>query len=150
MNHNNDYSPEYLDGVLENYHVGGMRYRPGPSAAVQEHIRYAQSKTRIPLLVASNPEMGGAGSCDDGTFVSTHLQAGSHPDKSIARRMGQVAGVETAALGCNWAFAPIVDIHYNWRNTVISTRPSATPRRLWWSAPRNTSTASASHPQPAP
>jgi len=122
INHNNDYSPEYLDGVLENFHVGGMRYRPGPSAAVQEHIRYAQSKSRIPLLVASNPEMGGAGSCDDGTFVSTHLQAGSHPDKTIARRMGQVAGVETAALGCNWAFAPIVDIHYNWRNTVISTR----------------------------
>ncbi|AUZ36489.1 glycosyl hydrolase [Arthrobacter sp. PGP41] len=122
INHNSDYSPEYLDGVLENYHVGGMRYRPGPSAAVQEHIRYAQSKTRIPLLVASNPEMGGAGSCDDGTFVSTHLQAGSHPDKAIARQMGQVAGVETAALGCNWAFAPIVDIHYNWRNTVISTR----------------------------
>ena len=102
--------------------MGGMRYRPGPSAAVQEHIRYAQSKSRMPLLVASNPEMGGAGSCDDGTFVSTHLQAGSHPDKAIARRMGQVAGVETAALGCNWAFAPIVDIHYNWRNTVISTR----------------------------
>jgi beta-N-acetylhexosaminidase len=122
INHNNDYAPEYLDGILEKFHVGGMRYRPGPSAAVQEHLRYAQSKTRIPLLVASNPEMGGAGSCDDGTFVSTHLQAGSHPDKSIARRMGQVAGVETAALGCNWAFAPIVDIHYNWRNTVISTR----------------------------
>ncbi|MFM9275719.1 gluconokinase, GntK/IdnK-type [Pseudarthrobacter sp. NKDBFgelt] len=122
INHNNDYSPEYLDGVLGNYHVGGMRYRPGPSAAVQEHIRYAQSRTRIPLLVASNPEMGGAGSCADGTFVSTHLQAGSHPDKAIARQMGQVAGVETAALGCNWAFAPIVDIHYNWRNTVISTR----------------------------
>ncbi|MFF1829266.1 gluconokinase, GntK/IdnK-type [Paenarthrobacter sp. NPDC058040] len=122
INHNNHYAPEYLDNVLENFHVGGMRYRPGPSGAVQEHIRYAQSKTRIPLLVASNPEMGGAGSCDDGTFVSTHLQAGSHPDKSIARRMGEVAGVETAALGCNWAFAPIVDIHYNWRNTVISTR----------------------------
>lgn len=122
INHNNDYSPEYLDSVLEKFHVGGMRYRPGPSAAVQEHIRYAQSKTRIPLLIASNPEMGGAGSCDDGTFVATHLQAGSHPDKAIARQMGQVAGVETAALGCNWAFAPIVDIHYNWRNTVISTR----------------------------
>ncbi len=122
INHNNAYSPEYLDGVLDTYHVGGMRYRPGPSAAVQEHIRYAQSKSRIPLLVASNPEMGGAGSCDDGTFVSTHLQAGSHPDITIARQMGQVAGVETAALGCNWAFAPIVDIHYNWRNTVIATR----------------------------
>lgn len=122
INHNNSYEPEYLDGVLENFHVGGMRYRPGPSAAVQAHIRHAQSKTKIPLLIASNPEMGGAGSCDDGTFVSTHLQAGSNPDASIARQMGQIAGIETAALGCNWAFAPIVDIHYNWRNTVISTR----------------------------
>ncbi len=122
INHNNDFSPEYLDGVLEKYHVGGMRYRPGPSAAVQEHIRYAQSKSKVPLLVASNPEMGGFGSCDDGTFVCTHLQAGSHPDKSIARDMGRVAGVECTAIGCNWAFAPIVDIHYNWRNTVISTR----------------------------
>ncbi|WP_245934412.1 glycoside hydrolase family 3 protein [Arthrobacter psychrolactophilus] len=122
INHNNSYAPEYLDEVLEKFHVGGMRYRPGPSGAVQEHIRHAQATTKIPLLIASNPEMGGAGSCDDGTFVSTHLQAGSHPDKSIARQMGQVAGVETAALGCNWAFAPIVDIHYNWRNTVISTR----------------------------
>jgi len=25
INHNNDYSPEYLDGVLEQYNVGGMR-----------------------------------------------------------------------------------------------------------------------------
>lgn len=122
VNLNLSYSPDYLDSVLEKFHVGAMRYNPGTSADVQEHIRYAQSKSKVPLLIASNPEMGGAGSCDDGTFVSTHLQAGSHPDKSIARTMGQVAGVETAALGCNWAFAPIVDIHYNWRNTVISTR----------------------------
>jgi beta-N-acetylhexosaminidase len=66
--------------------------------------------------------MGGFGSVDDGTLVCTHLQAGSHPDRSVAREMGRVAGIETTALGCNWAFAPIVDIHYNWRNTVIATR----------------------------
>jgi beta-N-acetylhexosaminidase len=122
INLNTSFAPEYLDNILDNYHVGGMRYMGTNSAAVQDHIRYAQSKTKIPLLIASNPEMGGFGSADDGTLVSTHLQAGSHPDASIARDMGRVAGVETAAMGCNWAFAPIVDIHYNWRNTVISTR----------------------------
>ena len=79
-------------------------------------------RSKVPLLIASNPEMGGFGSSNDGTFVCTHLQAGSHPDKSIAREMGDVAGAECHAIGCNWAFAPIVDIHYNWRNTVISTR----------------------------
>src|SRR6478609_9619772 len=92
INHNNSYSPDYLDDVLENYHVGGMRYRSGDAAEIQAHARYAQSKSKVPLLIASNPEMGGFGSSNDGTF------------------------------GCNWAFAPIVDIHYNWRNTVISTR----------------------------
>ena len=89
---------------------------------MQAHIRHAQSRSKIPLLVASNPEMGGFGSIDDGTLVCTHLQAGSHPDKSIAREMGRVAGAETAAIGCNWAFTPVVDIHQNWRNTVVSTR----------------------------
>ena len=122
INLNVAFTPGYLDHVLDTYHVGGMRYQGADAATVQAHIRYAQSRSKIPLLIASNPEMGGFGSADDGTLVSTHLQAGSHPDKSIARDMGRVAGIETAALGCNWAFAPIVDIHYNWRNTVIGTR----------------------------
>jgi beta-N-acetylhexosaminidase len=122
INLNTRFTPDYLDTVLDEYHVGGIRYMGADSAAVQEHIRYAQSRSKIPLLVASNPEMGGAGSADDGTLVATHLQAGSHPDAGIARAMGRVAGAETAAMGCNWAFAPIVDIHYNWRNTVIGTR----------------------------
>ena len=122
VNLNVAFTPEYLDHVLDRYHVGGMRFRGADAATVQAHIRYAQSKSKIPLLIASNPEMGGFGSVDDGTLVCTHLQAGSHPDASIARDMGRVAGIETTALGCNWAFAPIVDIHYNWRNTVVATR----------------------------
>jgi beta-N-acetylhexosaminidase len=122
INLNTNFAPGYLDGVLDNYHVGGMRFMGSDSVTVQEHIRHAQSRSKVPLLIASNPEMGGFGSIDDGTLVSTHLQAGSHPDASIAREMGRIGGIETAALGCNWAFAPIVDIHYNWRNTVISTR----------------------------
>jgi beta-N-acetylhexosaminidase len=122
INLNTAFTPAYLDRVLDTYHVGGMRYRGADAATVQAHVRYAQSRSKIPLLIASNPEMGGFGSVDDGTLVCTHLQAGSHPDKSIARDMGRVAGIETAVLGCNWAFAPVVDIHYNWRNTVVATR----------------------------
>jgi beta-N-acetylhexosaminidase len=122
INLNTAFTPEYLDHILDRYHVGGMRFRGADSATVQAHVRYAQAKSKIPLLVASNPEMGGFGSVDDGTLVCTHLQAGSHPDPSIARDMGRVAGIETTALGCNWAFAPIVDIHNNWRNTVVATR----------------------------
>lgn len=122
INLNTRFDEGYLDRVVGTYGVGGIRYMGSDSRTVQEHIRYAQSVATVPLLVASNPEMGGFGSIDDGTLVATHLAAGSHPDVAIAHELGRVAGAETAALGCNWAFAPIVDIHRNWRNTVVSTR----------------------------
>ncbi|MCC7367406.1 MAG: glycosyl hydrolase [Chloroflexi bacterium] len=122
VNLNVSFDPAYLDTVLDRFHIGAIRFRGADSATVQAHIRYAQQRSKIPLLVASNPEMGGFGSIDDGTLVTTHLGAGSHPDAEIARQMGRVAGAETTALGCNWAFAPIVDIHRNWRNTVVATR----------------------------
>ena len=58
----------------------------------------------------------------DGTHVATPLQTASTPDTDAAREMGLVGARESRALGCNWAFTPIVDIHSNWRNTVIATR----------------------------
>jgi hypothetical protein len=63
------FTPGYLDHVLDRFHVGGIRFRGTDAATVQAHIRYAQAKSKIPLLVASNPEMGGFGSVDDGTRV---------------------------------------------------------------------------------
>ena len=50
------------------------------------------------------------------------MQTASTPDTDAARQMGLVGARESRALGCNWAFTPIVDIHSNWRNTVIATR----------------------------
>ncbi|WP_166984290.1 glycoside hydrolase family 3 protein [Paramicrobacterium fandaimingii] len=122
INLNTSFDEGYLDAVIAERKVGGIRFMGAPSATVQAHVRYAQSQAKVPLLVASNPEMGGAGSIDDGTLVTSHLGAGSSPDPDDAYRLGYVGGRETAALGCNWAFAPIVDIHRNWRNTVIGTR----------------------------
>ena len=72
--------------------------------------------------MASNIEAGGNGACTDGTHVATPLQTASTPDTDAAREMGLVGARESRALGCNWAFTPIVDIHSNWRNTVIATR----------------------------
>lgn len=33
-----------------------------------------------------------------------------------------VCAKEGAAAGCNWSFAPIVDIDYNWRNPITNVR----------------------------
>src|SRR5687768_15906733 len=67
INLNTAFTPDYLDHILDTYHVGGMRYRGADAATIQAHIRHAQSRSKIPLLIASNPEMGGFGSVDNGT-----------------------------------------------------------------------------------
>ena len=122
INLNSRFEDAYIERIVDTYHPGGMRYRHTDSASVQAHLRHAQRRTRVPLLVASNIEAGGNGACTDGTHVATPLQTASTPDTEAARLMGVVGARESAALGCNWAFTPILDIHHNWRNTVIATR----------------------------
>ena len=122
INLNNRFDEAFVNEIIDGYHPGGMRYNHTDAASVQAHIRHAQSRTKVPLLVASNIEAGGNGACTDGTLVASPLQTASTPDTDAARLMGVVGGRESAALGCNWAFTPIVDIHHNWRNTVIATR----------------------------
>jgi beta-N-acetylhexosaminidase len=122
VNLNNRFDDDFVNRIVDGYHPGGMRYNHTDSASIQAHIRHAQTRSKVPLLVASNIEAGGNGACADGTLIATPLQTASTPDTEAARLMGVVGGRESRALGCNWAFTPIVDIHHNWRNTVIATR----------------------------
>jgi hypothetical protein len=150
VNLNVAFTPEYLDRVLDRYHVGGMRFRGADAATVQAHIRYAQSKSKLPLLIASNPEMGGFGSVDDGTLVCTHLQAGSHPDASIALDMGRVSGIETRHSAATGRSHPSLTSTRTGATRSSPPARSATRPRSSSSARRRTSTASANRRPPAP
>lgn len=113
---------EYLTGVLNDYHIGGVRYNPGKSDEVYEQNRILQENSKIPLLIAANTEMGGNGASTDGTYIGNEVKIAATNDPKYAYEMGRVSGVEAAAIGCNWSFAPIVDLLRNWRNPIISTR----------------------------
>jgi beta-N-acetylhexosaminidase len=122
INLNNRFDETFVNQIVDSYRPGGMRYNHTDSASIQAHIRHAQSRSKIPLLVASNIEAGGNGACTDGTHVATPLQTASTADTDAAREMGIVGARESRALGCKWAFTPIVDILSNWRNSVIASR----------------------------
>ena len=113
---------EYLKSILDNYHIGGVRYNPGKAEEVYEQNRILQENSKVPLLIAANTEAGGNGACTDGTYVGNEVKIAAANDPKYAYEMGRVSGVEAAAIGCNWSFAPIVDINRNWRNPIISTR----------------------------
>lgn len=115
---------EYLKGMVENYHIAAVRYQPGPAEEIYEQNRILQENSKVPMLIAANTEAGGNGACTDGTYVGWEIKvaAAGDDDEKYAYELGRISGVEASAIGCNWSFAPIVDLYRNWRNPIVSVR----------------------------
>ena len=107
-------SEEYLKELMEKYHLGGCRYNGMPGQMVLNQNRILQKYAKVPVFIACNPEQGGNGVCPDGTFVANQIKIGATGKTEYARAMGRVSGAQIKATGCNMAFAPVVDITYNW------------------------------------
>ena len=114
--------PEALKAFVRKYPVGSFMYRSGDAAEVQNAQRAMQEASKIPLLLACNLESGGNGIAATGTFFGRQLEAAAARDPKHAYRLGMVCAKEGGATGCNWSFAPIVDIDYNWRNPITNVR----------------------------
>ncbi len=113
---------DYLRELMEKYHLGGCRYNGMPGAKVLAQNRILQKYAKIPVFIACNPESGGSGVCSDGTFVSSQIKIGATRKPEYAQAMGRISGAQIAATGCNMAFAPVVDITYNWECEEILSR----------------------------
>ena len=104
----------YLNHLLGTYHLGGCRYNGMPGQKVLNQNRAIQKATKIPAFIACNPEQGANGVCPDAAFVASGVKVGATGNLDYAHAMGSVSGKAIAATGCNMAFAPVVDITYNW------------------------------------
>ncbi len=107
-------SEEYYRELMEKYHLGGCRYNGMPGKMVLQQNRTFQKYAKIPVFIACNPEQGGSGVCNDGTYVAPQVMIGATGKPEYAQAMGRVSGAQIKAAGCNMAFAPVVDITYNW------------------------------------
>lgn len=122
---------QYLKNLVEKYHVGGIRYNNVPGHMIAQHNATLQKYSKLPLIIACNTEAGGNGSCANGTFIGSGIKIAATGNEKYAYELGRCANEEASAIGCNMAFAPVADIHYNWLNTEIVTRAFGTdPERV--------------------
>ena len=112
----------YLKELMEKYHLGGCRYNNMPGFAVQNQNRLLQKYAKVPVFIACNTENGGKGACANGTYIGNGIKIGATQKAEHAYNLGKFANVEARALGCNMAFSPVCDIHYNWENQEIINR----------------------------
>ena len=104
--------------LLGRYPSGGLRYNNRKPRELYRQNAAAQKNSRIPLLIAANVEAGGNGAMTGGTKIGEGIACAATGDTRSAYEMGLYGCREAAAVGCNWTFAPVVDIDRNWRKSV--------------------------------
>lgn len=123
---------KYLDDVMLRHHIGGIMYRQGRAEDVQNTFRYLQCHSPVPLLIGANLEMGGNGIATDGTIFGRQMQIAATGNTEQAYRLGKVSCAEAKAVGCNWSFAPVVDIDLNYHNPITNVRTyGQDPNQVW-------------------
>lgn len=110
---------KYLAGGLK---VGGVMTRTMSLSEIVNTVTRLQSNAKIPMLISANLEAGLNQACYEGTRVGCQMGIAATGDKKYATELARIIGKEASALGINWAFAPIIDIDYNFRNPITNTR----------------------------
>ena len=115
-------NPQTLGELVQRYQPGGFMFRSAPAAQVLAAYQAMDKASKIPLLLPANLEAGGNGIATEGTYFAKEMEIAATEDPEQAHRLGEICGCEAGALGCNWSFAPIIDIDYNWRNPITNVR----------------------------
>ena len=122
---------EFLQKITDDIKPGGLMCRKMSSKDAVTIINTLQKNSKIPMLIAANLEAGGDGIIEEGTRLGSPMQVAATADTGMAEKLGIICAEEGGALGVNWAFAPIVDIDYNFRNPITNTRTfGSSPRRV--------------------
>jgi len=112
----------YLQNILLSKHIGGLMFRSDDKEKVYQTYSYLQSHSKVPLFLAANSETGGNGIVSEGTFFGQQMQIAATGETEFAYLLGKISCSEGAAVGCNFAFAPVVDIDMNYHNPITNVR----------------------------
>lgn len=115
-------TPKEVHAVQREHQLGGFRYNNMTAEKLWEQNKAIQESSKIPALIAANVEAGGNGAVSGGTKIGEEIAIAATKNPENAYYLGYYGCREAAAVGCNWTFAPIVDVDFNWRNCIIPTR----------------------------
>lgn len=126
------YSPneQYLQYEILSRNPGGLMFRTGKTEELFSAYTYLQEHAKVPMFLSANLEAGGDGIVEEGTAFGKQMQVAATGDPEQAYRLGKVACSEGQAVGCNYAFAPVVDIDMNYHNPITNVRTYGSDKEM--------------------
>ena len=102
--------------------VGGLLFSAGTIGQYAELIDYAQSLSKIPLMITLDGEWGLAMRLKDAPKYPYNMSLGSISDESLLYEYGSEVARQCRLLGVHVNFAPVMDVNINPSNPVIGRR----------------------------
>ncbi|WP_421735551.1 glycoside hydrolase family 3 N-terminal domain-containing protein [Cellulomonas sp.] len=97
-----------VEDLVLNLHVGSILHT-SPERVRQAHELTAQTRLRIPLLIADDC-IHGHSFWEGATIFPTQLGMAASWDADLLERVARVTAVEVAATGIHWTFSPVLCI----------------------------------------
>lgn len=111
-----------LDHMVGEMHIGGLLFSKGEITNQAKAVNYAQSKSRVPLMVTLDGEWGPAMRMPDAPMFPRNMILGAITDERLLYRYGEEVARECRELGIHVNFAPVLDVNDNPKNPVIGNR----------------------------
>src|SRR5215213_3603623 len=107
---------------VDSLHVGGLLVSVGSPIDVAAKLNRLQTRSALPLLIASDLEAGTAIRLNGGTPFPPNMGVGATSSDTDAYEIGRITALEGRAVGIHLAFAPVADVNNNPANPIINVR----------------------------
>ncbi len=102
--------------------VGGFCLYGGSADEVRGMSALLKSASATPLLISADYEYGAGKWVRGATELPSNMAIGASGLEALARRKGEITGLEARALGVDWVLAPVVDLAYRPDNPIVNVR----------------------------
>ncbi len=112
----------WVKKMVTRHHIGGLLYNRGTLDEQAQLTNYAQSITKVPLLITLDGEWGLSMRFSDATEYPRNMILGAISDDKLLYEYGLETARQCRRTGIHVNFAPVLDVNDNPSNPVIGTR----------------------------
>lgn len=111
-----------IQNLISNYKIGGLIFFQGGPVRQANLTNSFQASSKIPLFIGNDAEWGLSMRLDSTYTYPWNMTLGAIQDMKLIEKLGNQMGKQSARLGIQFNFGPVVDINTNPNNPIIGFR----------------------------
>lgn len=111
-----------IENLVKTEAIGGLIFMQDLAVKQAELTNRYNKAAKVPLLIGMDAEWGLAMRLKEVNRFPWAMAVGAVQDNNLVKQMGNNIGEQSARMGVNFNFAPVVDVNTNPKNPIIGNR----------------------------